>query len=375
MDIPERVLDLAIQIQQIPAPTFQEEQRAAFVRDLFLKEGLSHVEIDMLGNVYAMLPGEGERRPLVVCAHTDTVFPLETDLSVHRETERIIAPGIGDNSLGLAGLLGLLWILREREINLPGDLWLVANVREEGLGDLRGMRLVVDRFGDSPMAYIILEGMALGQIYHRGLGVRRYRITAQTPGGHSWADHGVPSAIHELAALVTKLTELPLPNDPRTTLNVGMISGGTSINTIAPRASLELDLRSEDPEALQTLVQSVQALVEEANKPEVQMQAEVIGQRPIGGIPEDHPLVKLAGSALLEQGIEPHLSIGSTDANIPLSRGLPAVTIGLTKGGGAHTSNEYIEIKPIGKGLEQLVNVVVGAFKDFKSERDSSSFD
>ena len=362
MIIPERVLELAIQIQQIPAPTFSEAQRATFLRNLFIVEELSDVEMDTLGNVYARLPGKGAGRPIVVSAHTDTVFPLETDLSVQRQSDRIIAPGIGDNSLGVAGLLGLLWVLREQEIILPDDLWLVANVGEEGLGDLCGMRALVDRFGDSPLAYIILEGMALGQIYHRGLRVQRYRITAQTWGGHSWADHGVPSAIHELAALVTKLAELPLPKNPRTTLNVGVISGGTSINTIAPRASLELDLRSEDPVALQTLIQRVQALVEEADKPKVKVRAEVIGNRPAGEIAPDHPLAKMAESALASQGIQPNLSIGSTDANIPLSRGLPAVTIGLTTGKGAHTVGEFIEIKPLANGLEQLVELVIEAF-------------
>ena len=352
MDIAERVIELSIQIQQIPAPTFCETQRAALIRDLFIEEGLSDVETDTIGNVYARLPGRNIGRSLIVSAHTDTVFPIETDLSVNRESDRVIAPGIGDNSLGVAGLIGLLWIFREREIDLPGDLWLVANVGEEGLGDLRGMRAVVDRFGDGPLAYIILEGIALGQIYHRGLGVQRYRITAETQGGHSWADYGAPSAIHELAALVTKLAELPLPTDPRTTLNVGVISGGTSINTIAPQATLELDLRSEDPEALQTLIQSVQALVEEAGKTEIQVQAEIIGHRPAGDIPVDHSLVKLAESALVEQGIQPYLSIGSTDANIPLSHGLPAVTIGLTTGKGAHTSTEFIETEPLAKGME-----------------------
>ncbi len=362
MNLIEKVLELAIQIQQIPAPTFCEEQRAIYMRDLFIEEELLDVEIDSLGNVYARLPGDGDKRPLLVSAHTDTVFPLETDLTVQRVADCIIAPGIGDNCLGLAGLLGLLWMLREREITLPGDLWLVANVGEEGLGDLRGMRAVVDRFGDQPIAYIILEGMALGQIYHRGLGVQRYRISAQTEGGHSWADYGIPSAIHELAALVTKLSELPLPDKPRTTLNVGVIAGGTSINTIAPQASLELDLRSEDPEALLRLIQSVQTLVEQANYPEVQVQTEIIGQRPAGEIPQDHPLVKLTESALVEQGIQPNLSIGSTDANIPLSRGLPAVTIGLTSGKGAHTTNEYVETAPLAGGMEHLAIIVRGVW-------------
>ncbi len=365
MNITQRVLELAIQIQQIPAPTFQEEQRAIFMRDLFREEKLQDVEIDSLGNVYARLPGKDNGGPVVLSAHTDTVFPMEIDLSVKREPHRIIAPGIGDNSLGLAGLLGILWMLREQEIELPGDLWLVANVCEEGLGDLKGMRAVVDRFGDTPIAYIIIEGMALGQIYHRGLGVQRYRITAETHGGHSWADYGEPSAIHELAALVTKLGKIDLPKDPRTTLNVGVISGGTSVNTIAPGASLELDLRSEDPEALQTLINNVQALVEQANQPRVQVKTEIIGQRPAGQIPTDHPLVELAKSALSEQGLQVHLSIGSTDANIPLSRGLPAVTIGLTSGKGAHTSNELIETEPLAQGLEQILSVVVGAFNNF----------
>jgi len=360
MNLTEKIIQLAIQIQQIPAPTFQEEQRAIFMRDLFIEEGLHDVEIDSLGNVYARLPGKGDGLPLLVSAHSDTVFPIETDLTVQRDLEagRIVAPGIGDNCLGLAGLYGLLWIMREREITLPGDLWLVANVGEEGLGDLRGMRAVVDRFGDQPIAYIILEGMALGQIYHRGLGVQRYRITAQTKGGHSWADYGTPSAIHELADLIQKLSGLPLPIDPRTTLNVGVISGGTSINTIAPMASLELDLRSEDPEALHTLIKSVQDLVEEVNRPEVHIKADIIGQRPAGEIPVDHPLVKLADTALGEQGIQPHLSIGSTDANIPLSQGLPAITIGLTTGKGAHTTNEFIETAPLANGMEQLTAIV-----------------
>ena len=183
-----RVLDLAVTIQQIPAPPFGEAQRAAFIRDRFEVEGLCDVTMDELGNVYGRLPGGADQnppceagdnrdlRPLIVSAHLDTVFPFDTDLRVRREADKIFGPGIGDNSLGLAGLFGLRWALRqERAPNrvLPGDLWLVANVGEEGLGDLRGMRKVVDRFGGSALAYLILEGMAFGHIYHRALGVQR----------------------------------------------------------------------------------------------------------------------------------------------------------------------------------------------------------
>ncbi|HEX9028131.1 MAG TPA: M20/M25/M40 family metallo-hydrolase, partial [Anaerolineales bacterium] len=268
-----RIIDLAVEIQQIPAPTFAEERRAEYLRARFLAEGLSDVTCDAVGNVYGRWLGNGNAAPLVISAHLDTVFPEATDLSVRREADKIAGPGIGDNSLGVAGLLGLVWVLRERGVTLPGDLWLVANVCEEGLGDLRGMRAVVDRFSDQVIAYLILEGLALGQIYHRGLGVQRFRITAATHGGHSWVDYGRPSAVHELAALVTRITALSLPAEPRTSLNVGVIAGGTSINTIAAEAHLELDLRSEGEQALNNLVSQVKALVQAANRPGVQMDA------------------------------------------------------------------------------------------------------
>ena len=362
MNLLDKILDFAVQIQQIPAPTFEESQRAVFIRDRFGAENLKDIEVDSLGNVYGCWSTEESARPLVVTAHSDTVFPIETDLEITRYPGKIHGPGIGDNSLGVAGLFGLLWTLKEQNINLPGNLWLVANVCEEGLGDLKGMRTVVDRFGDQPLAYIVVEGMALGQVYHRGLGVQRYRITARTEGGHSWVDYGKPSAIHDLAELVTKLTALPLPDEPRTSLNIGKISGGTSVNTIAAEASLELDLRSVGPESLANLVEQIESLVIESNRPNMEIQAEIIGQRPAGEIPEDHPLVQLASDALKGQGIQPCFNIGSTDANIPLSIGLPCVCIGLSHGGGAHTVNEFIHTQPLEKGLAQLVEVVRGVF-------------
>jgi tripeptide aminopeptidase len=359
-----RILDLAVNIQQIPAPTFHEEKRAGFVRDLFAKENLSDMEMDSVGNVYARLPSTCPSpsiiRPLVVSAHIDTVFPTSIELTSFREAGRIAGPGIGDNSVGVAGLFGLVWSLRERRINLPGDLWLVANVCEEGLGDLRGMKAVVDRFGSGPAAYIVLEGMSLGSIYHRALGVRRYRITARTEGGHSWIDYGRPSAVHELTRLASRITALKLPHAPRTTLNVGTISGGTSVNTIAAEAMLELDLRSEGWDVLEKISAQVEELVREANRAGVETEAQVIGQRPAGEIPADHPLVRLAEICLQDVGFNPHLNIGSTDANQPLSRGFPAVTIGLTTGSGAHTVHEYINVDPLEKGMEQVVRLVSG---------------
>ena len=361
---PQRVLEQAIAIQQIPSPTFKESERAEYLREGFIREELEDVQIDGIGNVYGRLPGAGSGPPMVISAHIDTVFPIATDLTIQYKSGEICGPGIGDNSLGVASLFGLLWMLRQRKAALNGDIWLVANVGEEGLGDLCGMRAVVDRFGASVRAYLILEGMALGQVYHRGLGSQRYRITAQTVGGHSWVDFGRPSAIHELAGLVTRLANLPLSRNPRSTLNVGIISGGTSVNTIAAGASLELDLRSESERALINLVRQVQGLISQANRPDVNVTAELIGDRPAGKIEADHPLVRLASRCLEKQGVSARLNIGSTDANIPLSRGLPAVCIGLTTGQGAHTVRESIYTEPLVRGLAQLVDVVEGVFRE-----------
>ncbi|MEJ2302592.1 MAG: M20/M25/M40 family metallo-hydrolase [Anaerolineales bacterium] len=380
-----RVLDLAGEIQQIPAPTFSESARANFIQHRFIEENLVDVDMDRTGNVYGRLPGRGEAPPLVVSAHMDTVFPTSIELRLVREAGRICGPGIGDNSLGVASLFGLLWGLTEHHPStnpdtsspvesphhpdhefasstLPGDLWLVANVGEEGLGDLRGMRAVVDRFGDQPLAYLVLEGMALGQIYHRGLGVRRYRITVSTKGGHSWVDFGRPSAVHELAAFINRLTAIPLRDHPRTTLNVGRISGGTSINTIASHAELELDLRSEDLQVLLDLAGRVEALVKASNRPEVEFSYQQVGDRPVGGLPAQHPLVRLAQRSLMSLGIQPCLNIGSTDANIPLSQGIPAICLGLTTGARAHTPDEYINTAPLAQGLRQILLIVRGAF-------------
>ena len=357
----QQIIELAIQIQQIPAPTFNETKRAEFVRDLFTKEGLSEVSIDEVGNVYGLLKVQGSRsnvKPLIVSAHTDTVFPLEMDLRVRREASKVFGIGIGDNSLGVAGLIGLLWMIRERNIKLNGDVWFVANVCEEGLGDLRGMKAVVDRFGANVHAYLVLEGMALGHVYHRAVGVKRYRVTVKTRGGHSWSDYGQPSAIHELSKLVVQLSSMELPKEPRTTMNVGKISGGTSINVIAAEAWMELDLRSEGQASLAKLIADAENLIREANKPGLSIEAEVIGQRPAGELSQNHPLIQLALECVREQGLDAVLTTGSTDANIPLSTGFPALVLGVSTGSGAHTKEEYINTLPVEKGMEQLVRFV-----------------
>jgi tripeptide aminopeptidase len=359
----KKVIDMAVALQQIPAPSFQERRRAEFIKSKFIDEGLEDVEMDQLYNVYARVPGMGDKAPLVVSAHIDTVFPEGTELTSIITKETVSGPGIGDNSLGVAGLFGLIWYLKKQGVVLPGDLWLVANVGEEGMGNLRGMKAVVERFSDHVLAYLVLEGMALGQIYHHALEVMRYRIMVRTRGGHSWVDYGKPSAVHILADLINKIVSLPVPNSPRTSINVGIISGGTSINTIAAAAEMALDLRSENGEVLQNLSQQVEALVRQFKKNGVEVKFELIGQRPSGKISTNHPLVRLAFQSLESVGIQPRYNTGSTDANIPLNRGLPSICIGLSTGSGAHTLNEYFNIPPLKAGLAQFVKIVEGAFQ------------
>ena len=353
----EHLLHLDELIQQIPSPTFFESQRGAFIFQQFIELGLEQVTQDPAGNILGCLPG-GNQAPLVVSAHLDTVFPLGTDLKLQHSSGQISGPGIGDNSLGLAGLIGLVWLLKENQINLPGDLWLVANTGEEGLGNLRGMRAVVDRFGAAPVAYLVVEGMGLGDIFHRGAAVERYRIHLYTSGGHPWTTSASLSAVHAIARIISCLADLPLPVEPHTTLNVGTVNGGSSINTIAAHAVCELDLRSEQSQTLEGLAAKAVEIIQHVSSPEIKVEIEEIGSRPPGYLPANHHLVQLAEKCVLEQGIKPQLTCSSTDANLPLSRGFPALCLGLTHGSGAHTLMECIQTEPVLAGMAQLYNLV-----------------
>jgi tripeptide aminopeptidase len=355
----QRLIDLALEIQSIPAPTFQESERAKLLQAKFENVNLENVSRDEVGNVYGSVPG-GPAAPVIVCAHMDTVFDIDVPLDARREGDRIYGPGIGDNTLSLAALIELARDLPND--SLGGDVWLVGTVCEEGLGNLKGMRKVVTRFGGDVSAYIALEGMAYGQIYHRGLPIYRYRITVRTSGGHAWTNAGRPSAIHTLLTLGAEISRLHLPRTPRTSLNVGQIDGGTSINTIAGQASMEIDLRSEDESCIHMLDGQIEALVREFSKSDVEIRCERIGDRPGGGIPHDHPLVLAAIEALRTVGEKRHfLKIGSTDVNIPLSLGFPAVCVGLTVGGRAHTVDEYIQIEPLSRGYDAVRYLIQAA--------------
>lgn len=363
----EEALDLAIEIQQIPSPTFHEADRADFVRTRFSELGLVDVQQDEMHNVFGRLPGTNpDLPPVIISAHIDTVFDQATDLTVTRlngEGENILyGPGLADNSMGVAGILLLADVLGRFNIRPKTDIWFVGNVAEEGLGDLKGMRSVVQRFQQAE-AYIIVEGGSYGHIFHGAIGVRRYRITVRTDGGHSWGNFGSPSAIHILGRFIAAVDDLVVPRKPKTTYNVGVIEGGTTINSIASEAALLLDLRSAGPEELSTLVVQVKKLVDKfGRKKGVKVEMEEIGNRPAGEIPVDTPLVVWATQALTEVGFDTYsLLSGSTDANIPISKGYPAVCIGLANAGNTHRLDEYLDPTHLTNGLCQLLLLTLAA--------------
>jgi tripeptide aminopeptidase len=358
----QQVIQDAVTIQQIPAPTFEEQRRAEFLRDRLAETGLQDVEIDEVYNVCGRWPGTDPDRPAVlVSAHTDTVFPLATDLTIRREGERIFGPGMGDNSLGAAGLLALAAMFRKFDIHPAADVWIVADSREEGLGDLGGMRAVWQRLAPRLGAAIVIEGMALGRIYHAGIAVRRLRIVCQAAGGHSWLHFGRPSAIHGLIELGARIVAITPPGQPRTTYNIGLIEGGHSVNSLATSAQLYLDMRSETREGLAAFEEQVVDALDSLQGPGLDFTSEVVGDRPAGFIDTDHPLVQLAVAALETTGYKPVFETGSTDANILLANDLPAVTIGLSYGGNAHRLDEYIETGSLADGLWQLLLLVTAA--------------
>lgn len=357
------VLETALAIQQVPAPTFDEAERSEFVRRRFVDLGLQDVVVDDLGNVYGRRPGRARRQALLIAAHLDTVFPRNTDLAIRFEGERVYGPGLGDNSTGIAGLIHLAQTMQEFDLPNAADLWFVANVGEEGLGDLRGMRAVIKQLRDRVGAVIVLEGCDFGTLHHQAIGVRRYRIAVSAPGGHSWGNFGSPSAIHVLVRLAARITELNVPQTPRTTYNIGVIEGGTSVNTIAQHASMLLDMRSVSPFALDALVAQVDELVRSiaVDYANVQVAANIVGDRPSGSIAREHPLVQAATTAYQLVGATVSYQQSSTDANIPLSLDIPAVCMGLTDGGNAHRRDEYIIPASLGRGMQALLLLAMAA--------------
>lgn len=349
-----------LEMTAIPAPPFGEGTRAQWFLDRFWELGLSHVHLDECGNALAEFAGPSDEDGAAIAhlprvllsAHLDTVFPEGTDCTPTETKTRIFAPGICDNAAGLTGLLAIAAALQFARLTPPVPILFAANVGEEGEGDLRGMKYLFSEgsYCGRIAAAIALEGSGNGAVVTRGLGSLRFRLTVNGPGGHSWSDAGVVNPILLLSRILNEFQDLPLPDSPRTTLNVGMISGGTSVNSIPESATALLDLRSTDSEQLRSLCAQMRKICSrflEENTPEsseVTISLETIGERPAASLPEHSSLIQTIRAVDRHLSLRTEPRIGSTDANLPLSLGIPAVAVGTGGlGGGIHTLQEWYD--------------------------------
>ncbi len=344
-----------IRLTEIPAPPFMEQVRAEYYLEQMRKRGLPDAYIDDEGNVIGIRKGtggdSGERPLFAIAAHLDTVFPMETDVTVEFRDGRYYAPGISDDGRGLTVLLTLIDVIIDSGISTVGDIMFIGNVGEEGEGDLRGIKAI---FRDHPGidGFVSIDGSGLTRITTGGTGSRRFEFHFTGPGGHSFGAFGMVSAIHAMGRAITKIADLEVPGDPKTTFTVGTVDGGTSVNSIAADAVFALDMRSNDVNELallegHTKAAALQAVAEENARwnsyGEITVEFRLIGDRPVGSTDPQNPLVQVAALAFDAVGIELQaLGISSTDSNIPMSLGIPAITIaGGGSGGGAHSPEEW----------------------------------
>src|SRR5438094_5548735 len=354
-------------LSAIPAPTGAEGRRAAHVAELFRAIGLCDVMVDHAGNVQGWLGKNGEgSAPVVLAAHLDTVFGAEVDVAVERRGQRLEGPGISDNARGLAALVAVAEAMVAARVPVTRPILFAATVGEEGSGDLRGVKYLLngnrETLKDSltvagngkPAAFIALDGAGLDRVIHRALGSKRYHVTFRGPGGHSWAAFGVANPANAVGRATALLADLAPQQAPRTTCAVVRLGGGTGLNSIPQEAWLDLDLRSEDPRALAQLDVTVRAALERAaddenrrrttGSPTLRVEVQLLGDRPSGMTPRAHPLVQAAVAANRALGRDAELASASTDANVPIALGIPAIALGAGgKAGDAHLATEWVE--------------------------------
>jgi acetylornithine deacetylase/succinyl-diaminopimelate desuccinylase-like protein len=360
-----------VRLTEIPAPPFQEAQRAAAVKELLAESSLP-VQIDKTGNVIGELRGANEKEVVCLAAHLDTVFPVGTDVSVHNEGGRMLAPGISDNGTGLAALLAIARALRAAHIKPQRTILFVADVGEEGEGNLRGMRALVENYRAKLKAVVVLDGSSTEHVTTKALASRRLEAVVTGPGGHSWSDFGMPNPINALVRGSVRFINTKVPANPRTTFNIGQFEGGTSVNSIPYEARLKIDVRSESEDELTRLESALRESVaagvrdemdsaRDRSKGKLEWNVNLLGSRPGGELPADSPL--LASLRAADEFLDNHsrLERSSTDANIPLSIGIDALSIGAGgNGGGAHSLQEWYD--PAGRetGLKRVLLTLLG---------------
>jgi tripeptide aminopeptidase len=363
------IVDTQIAIARIASPTGDEGDRARWVTQRFVAAGLDDVHIDAAGNAIGRRRGTTEAEPVVLCAHLDTVFARDTEHAVRHDGHRLIGPSITDNSRGLAVMLALADAFDGSRLPTAHPIEFVASVGEEGAGDLRGAKHYFADRGAHAAAAIIIDGAGDERIVHRALASRRFRVTFLGPGGHSWSAFGTANANHAAALAAARLARLSLPSTPRTTLSVGRMGGGLSVNSIADSAWLEIDLRSASRDVVEKLSVDIARVVRAATDDENQRRTfgtdaltatvSVIGERPGGDTDADSPLARAAVDATHLIGRMPDLAIASTDANVPISLGIPAIGIGGGgRGGDTHSATEWYENTNGPLGIARALTIV-----------------
>ena len=354
MDIESETMQDLITLNEIPAPPFKEQKRAEKFREMIKAAGLDSVWFDKAGNVIGLRKGKTGKKTVVLEGHLDTVFPEGTDVTVKHKGDTLLAPGIGDDTRGLALVLAVLKSMQKADVKTDANILFIGAVGEEGLGDLRGVKELFNTQGLKIDSYVAVDGGAIGGITYGGLGSHRYHITFKGPGGHSFGAFGLANPHNALARAIyyfNLAADTFTRQGIRTTYNVGMIGGGTSVNAIPFESWMEVDMRSENPERLKGIDDLLQAAVQRALKEENQLkragldltvEVKLVGDRPSGVEDASIPLIQRALASSTFLGATPHLRIGSTNSNIPISKGVPAVTIGRGGvGGGAHALTEW----------------------------------
>jgi tripeptide aminopeptidase len=353
-DLVAEVIERTIRVSSVPAPTGEEHERAALVADWWAADGFGGVSIDEAGNCWATVRG-GTGPAVVLAAHLDTVFGTETEHAVKRSGDRLFGPGVGDNGVAVAALAAVGRLLGRAQGTSP--VLILATVGEEGLGNLAGARHAVACPPAELGALIAVEGNYLGKIGTTGVGSRRWRVLVTGPGGHAWEQSGAPSAVHEAARIVEALSGIPtVPG--ASSLNVGTLEGGESINARARRAQFDLDLRGADEATLAALESAARAVLDPPRAGGLSVELSEIGRRPGGRIEPDHPLLSAARDALAARRVAWREVATSTDANAAHAAGLPALALGVTTGAGEHTPQEWIDLGPIADGIAVLADTV-----------------
>lgn len=359
--------DLQLELAAIPAPPFGEQPRAEWLQRQFTRFGLEDARIDEIGNVIARYPGSDPAAAAVaLSAHIDTVFPAGTPLQPRRDGDKLHGPGVSDNASGVVALLAIAQALRQAQVRTTAPLIFIGNVGEEGEGDLRGMRHIFSdpQWQDAIQYAIVVDGASSDTIVTRALGSRRYEVTLRGPGGHSWSDFGAPNPIVVLAAVIEAFSRVDVPSTPKTTFNVGVISGGTSVNSIPESATMRVDLRSSSvqeidrlEEALrQAIARAVARAAQNGFAGEITNEVRLIGSRPAGEVPEQARIVQIARAVDQHLQNNSHLQRASTDANIPISLGMEAIALGAGgSGGGAHTLHEWYDPRGRDLGLKRVL--------------------